>query len=156
MKSDKEKFLKRLKESRPAQFLVGYWLYARGNEIRINPGVDRPDTGDIFFRKPMPEAYGAERIWTRAEVKHRSLDFVCLGDYPFPDVMVCNCKSWDRSIQKPSWYFILNKEMTHALAIPGRTFDSWEKRDRPDSYYGRSEKCYFCPLELCRVEKLDF
>jgi hypothetical protein len=66
------------------------------------------------------------------EVKHQSWEWTSHQDIPWQQIIVCAKKSFDRHLQKPSAYFLVNKQISHALVIPTNTCGEWTVKDIHD------------------------
>lgn len=75
------------------------------------------DDGDIILHRDGNK----EKI----EVKHQSWNWTSHKDIPWESIIVCAKRSYDRHKEKPSAYFLVNQQMSHAILIPSSTYDQW-------------------------------
>jgi hypothetical protein len=143
-----KKFLSHLDESQSAVSVVAQWLSKHGKTVQI-AGISKAtnhadwksnaDNGDIF-------------ILRRIEVKRLSVHFTCRNDWPYKEnFIVCARHAWDRAIDKPLKYVILNSSATHAAIVSGDTCAQWRTDTRTDSRYegnAANQEFYFCPIGL--------
>lgn len=115
----------KLNKSSDAIWVVGRYLYEKGYAVTIPPlrvAKDLSqyrqfiDDGDLILHRDGDEI---------VEVKHQSFDWVCRTDIPYESVIVCAKKSYDRHKVKPSVYFLVNKQMSHAIVVPTSTKEKW-------------------------------
>lgn len=148
-----DRFLKHLDKSQEAVWRVAGWLNDKKKlPVQVNPGGRAPLSSEH-------ESYadnGDLTVGMRVEVKRLSRSFTGRDDWPFKDFMVCARHSWDKAVQKPYAYVIVNKEGTHAALVKGETYPSWDVIERSDRRYehGYSQEFYLCPLELVKWEKM--
>jgi len=76
------------------------------------------------------------------EVKHRSLSFTSAATYRYDDIIIANVESADR--HDAYAYFIVNKPMTHAAIVYGKTKPKWYKRTVREIERGTTEEKYLC------------
>lgn len=133
-----------LRGSDPSVLLIARWLREKhGKTVVIPPLLVRPSVeqrGDY--------ADGADlAVLMRVQVKRRpTLHFTCRADYPYQDgIIVDVAYLWDRMLDKPLFYAILNKDSTHAAIVKQDTSKHWTKRTLPSR--GRDREHYICPLE---------
>lgn len=139
-------FNKRLNASEAAKWQVAKYINNAGVPCSVNPSVMVPPGGD-------PDRYkdgGDLFMHMRTEVKHNPrADFTCVQTFPFDELIVCNCKSFDGQAVEPRYYFIVNGPMSHAAIIDVRmTKDKWLRKDCTDTRRGHTYEAYYCPKEL--------
>ena len=152
MTQNHTKFLKHLKESKPAVWAIAQWLSERGYPVKVNPSPiadehknwkSYVDNGDI-------------EITQRVEIKEISQTFTSAKDWPIKDkFIVCAKHSFDRATPKPFAYIILSKDRNHAAIVMGSTYEYWYIEKRQDSRYENvSQEFYFCPLEHIKFVRI--
>lgn len=82
------------------------------------------DEGDIILHRNGNK----EKI----EVKHQSWNWTSHNDIPWNSIIVCAKKSYDRHKEKPSAYFLVNQQLSHALVVSTQTYHSWVVKDIHD------------------------
>jgi hypothetical protein len=97
------------------------------------------DSGDLWVRvdTDSPEM--------RFEVKHivSAGEFTNAEDWPWPKMFVCSKHSFDRADPKPSTFFLVNRNLTHAASIQvERTREHWSEFEMTDSHRDRKETVY--------------
>lgn len=85
---------------------------------------DYVDEGDIILHRD-----GNKDI---VEVKHQSWEWTSHKDIPWKEIIVCAKKAYDRHTNKPAVYFLVNKQLSHALTIPTETYNTWSVKDIHD------------------------
>jgi len=106
------------------------------------------DDGDIILHRNGNE----EKI----EVKHQSWNWTEHKDIPWKQIIVCAKKSYDRHNVKPSAYFLVNKQLTHSLVIPTKTYHTWTVKDIHDKHKDWIQTMYMINptlyqfVELCK------
>jgi|TARA_R110000744_G_scaffold27083_7_gene66309 hypothetical protein len=68
----------------------------------------------------------------KIEVKHQSWEWTSHKDIPWKSIIVCAKKSYDRHEDKPSAYFLVNKQLTHSILVPTTTHEDWWAKDIHD------------------------
>jgi len=137
-----------LAASGDAVWHVAKWLQDRGHHVivravRVRPtpeaALEYSDAGDL-------------EILQRVEVARRGFEFTNAADYPFETVFVDNAHSFDGANPKPFAYVLLNRSMTHAAIVDGRTCKHWRKTSV--SSKGLPRTLYECPLELVTFTRI--
>jgi hypothetical protein len=129
-------------------------------KVQIRPSIDKihefSDDGDMFvvFKK------GTEFIELRVEVKQRKLNFKSVDSFPYKDINVDVCHTFDESRtsikKKPIFgYVITNEQSTSILCIPSDTFSEWRKSNDFDRFKNRYRNFYYAP-KSCACELTDF
>jgi hypothetical protein len=85
---------------------------------------DKVDQGDIILHRD-----GKNEI---VEVKHQSWGWTSHEDIPWDSIIVCAKRSYDRHKEKPSAYFLVNTQLSHAILVPTSTYNSWSVKDIHD------------------------
>lgn len=126
-------YTQKLKASSKAVWKVAEYLHSFQYTVTV-PAVhiagspeeyaDYIDQGDIILHRDSQEDI--------IEVKHQSWDWTQHSDIPWQQIIVCAKKSFDRHLQKPSAYFLVNQPLTHAIVIPTNTCDQWTVKDIHD------------------------
>ncbi len=111
-----EDYVKNLSKSSGAVWRVAMYLHRFKYTVTI-PALhiakdlseykSKIDDGDIILHRDGNQ----EKI----EVKHQSWDWTNHTDIPWNTIIVCAKKSYDRHNQKPSAYFLVNTQLTHAI-----------------------------------------
>ena len=128
-----ENYTTKLKESSKAVWKVAQYLHSFKYTVTV-PAVhiagspeeyaDYIDEGDIILHR--------KNINDIIEVKHQSWDWTSHSDIPWAEIIVCAKKSFDRHTQKPSAYFLVNKQLSHALVIQTENCGEWTVKDIHD------------------------
>ncbi len=145
-------FLRGLKDSQQAVWVMASWLSEQGFSVRIPHGVvptpthadwrDYSDQGDL-------------ELGLRIEVKRLTCEFTCADDWPFPSVdaasknfIVCSRHSWDMANPRPSRFYYLNRAMTHAAIIrPASSSERWRVETIKAGNHGdKLEEFYVCDV----------
>ena len=157
MQDNHDKFLKHLSGSSEAVFIVAYYLYNKGYDVRINAlkkaknhgeWKNFKDDGDIFIYK--------NGYKYRIEVKGVSTKFTCKEDCQYPNVIVCAKHSYDMAAIKPYAYFLLNDQRTHLAIIKTSTkeyCDVIRKADR--RYENVVQDFYVCPKGKIKFKPIE-
>ena len=144
----KEHYEMRISGSSLSEKMIATWMLLNNKENcvkvfnkTITPDfesrMDHVDSGDLLVNG------------RKIEIKHSSRSFQ-YGHWPFDKFFICNKNSFDRAYPEPSFYFVINKEMTVAAVVNvSATRDRWtvEKvsdRDRPG---GDNYLAYCLPLD---------
>lgn len=132
-----------LKKSSKAVWAVAQYIHSKGVTVTVPAVFIAPskehynsyiDQGDIIIHRDNSK----ETI----EVKHQSWDWTRHEDIPWDEIIVCARKSYDRHTQKPSAYFLVNKQLTHALVIPTSTHDQWTTKVIRDKVKNWDQEMY--------------
>lgn len=152
-KSD-ERFIKDLKESRPAVEAAAAWLRSMGFKVRVpelrireDPAdaAEYADHGDILVEDP----HGRELV---IEVKHqKSYNWHSRKEFPFTSVCVDFVTTYDAKPVQPWFYLVVNQDMTMAFLVPLSSRQYWFRARAKES--GRLY--YYCPLDMCRLIRLN-
>lgn len=162
MKSNHERFIEHLKESRAAVWYVAYWL----NVVKEFPvaipatkiakahseWMINKDDGDLHIvRKESSE-------WARIEVKEMGFNFTGPQDYKYPRILVCAQHMWDGARLKPYCFIHLSHDWNHAALIFGNTFDNWGTKLVTDKRYKPpiDQDCYDIALHHVEWRKIEF
>ncbi len=147
-----EEFKETLVSSMDAVWVAARWLHENYKaDVRVNhqaiadsyeDRMDSTDDGDIHLHS----SAGIHRV----EIKRLSIDFTSSSDWPYRDFIVCAKHSYDLAKEKPRFYMIMNKAMTHAGFVSCRyTAKHWSSQSRADSRRGgEKQDFYLCPLSL--------
>ena len=143
-------YMKNLGKSSNAVWRVAMYLHSLKHKVTIPPlhiadsknqYMDFVDEGDLILHRD-----GKEEI---IEVKHQSWDWTTHDDIPWNSLIVCAKKSYDRHKVKPSAYFLVNTQLTHAIVIPTSMFEHWwvadvhdKKKDWVQTMYKTDPKKY--------------
>jgi hypothetical protein len=155
MGSQHEKFIARLRGSKPGVFAFAYWLNARGYWIEIPPTEEAPtaadhpdyiDKGDLFAWKNGPKL--------RIEVKTLGVIFTGRDDWPFPEVFVANAPSVDRSLEEVYAWVSVSNDLAAAVMVKVTTWETWRLTTRTASNTGNYETYYSAPLEEAKFISL--
>ena len=128
-----EDYMKNLGKSSNAVWRVAMYIHSLKHKVTIPPlhiadsknqYMDFVDEGDLILHRD-----GKEEI---IEVKHQSWDWATHDDIPWKSLIVCAKKSYDRHEVKPSAYFLVNTQLTHALVIPTSMYEHWWTEDVHD------------------------
>lgn len=104
------------------------------------------DDGDIILHRDGRK----EKI----EVKHQTWDWTSHTDIPWPEIIVCAKKSYDRHSEKPSAYFLVNKQLSHALVIPTSTYHSWKVKEIHDKQKDWVQTMYMIDPKIYQFKEL--
>lgn len=137
-------FLQNLKRSQAAVNCIGSYLADLGAEVFVRPLRIRPernqwqdysDEGDIEIR-------------LKVEVKHRTLDFTNVDDYPYPTVLINAARLIDSVPSEQLYaYYIVNKAITHAIVIKPDTRKHWLKTVKRDKRYEGNQEVEFYEID---------
>tara|TARA_R110000851_G_C12931126_1_gene551308 strand:+ start:133 stop:615 length:483 start_codon:yes stop_codon:yes gene_type:complete len=126
-------YTKKLSKSSNAVWRVAIYIHNQGYKVTI-PALhiakslsqykDFVDEGDLILHREFKQEI--------IEVKHQSWDWVSHDDIPWKSIIVCAKKSYDRHEVKPSVYFLVNKQLTHALVVPTTMYEEWFVADVHD------------------------
>lgn len=138
-------FVQDLMDSQAAVDVVATYLRGRGYDVNVPELVVRPDAS----QRAQYSDGGDIQITQRVEVKHRKmLDFTSAASFPYPTIIVDVKHSYDRAAPKPYAYLILNRSMTTAFKVYGRTRPQWIVTRKLDRHAGREREFYECPIKL--------
>ena len=156
---NRTRFAARLQSSRPSVAAVAAYLF---KETDFNILIQQPkmtpnyqsrmkyaDQGDIELFKQHED----HRETHRVEVKQSSREFLCLDEFPFNMVTVCEVQSFERAEPKPAAWFIVNSTVNGAIIVRHKTYRDWQKwAYQTTNYKGNREE------EVFRVQRglLDF
>ena len=126
-------YMKKLGKSSFAVWRVAMYLHSKKMTVTV-PALHIADSkskyrdfieeGDIILHRD-----GEKEI---VEVKHQSWDWTSHDDIPWNSIIVCAKKSYDRHDVKPSAYFLVNTQLTHAIVIPSSMYEHWFTADVHD------------------------
>lgn len=141
-------FSKRLANSQTAQIAVQGFILKQKVPCSINPNTMVPPGGDPNNYKDGGDLF----MHFRTEVKHNpSTKWTCKSDYPYSDLLICNCKSVDDQAIPPKYFFIVNGPMTHAALVDvNKTQDRWFKKAITDRRRNHTYDCYVTPLDSAK------
>jgi hypothetical protein len=149
-----DNYTKMLKQSSEAVWAVARYIHKNGVDVTVKathiaPSMDQYkqyiDEGDIVIHR--------NNIQEIVEVKHQSWKWTQHSDIPWDRIIVCARKSYDRHTTKPSAYFLVNQQLTHALVIPTTTQDQWETKVIRDKVKSWDQEMYMInPLTIEFVE----
>lgn len=145
MKSD-ACFVGALEQSKSCVAAVAAWMAKHNCDVLIRPTVVRPD----FESRNDYADHGDIEIRQRVEVKHRSIDFTSVDDYPYPTVIVDEKYKVDRIPRSKLWgYLIVNRQGTHVCCVKPDTQAQWLVESKHDNKDGQRREFYVCPKGLC-------
>ena len=147
----RKSFSEALSGSRSAVLKAQEYIVGLKIPTLLNPTIMVPPGGNPNNYKDGGDLY----MLMRTEVKHPNLQWTNKDDYPFPDIIICACDSFDDQAIPPKYYMIWNKEKTSAMSIEvNRTKSDWFKRDIRDSRAGRgySYPCYMISKEHSEIQ----
>ena len=159
MKPDAE-FLRDFEASHIWVVRAAWWLaefpdmHVTIPEVRLRPSpAERSryaDGGDFLVR------HGRGLTYERVEVKHRSVDFTGLNDYPFPTVFVNEAYKLTPGVVAYLWgYIIFNRLGTHVAVVRAYTSPDWVEVRKYDSAQRRECTFLACPVRLAEFHRLD-
>lgn len=143
MKTD-EQFIHDLKASMPSVWQAARWFHSRGYQAIVQPLHIRPDVSQRLQYSDGGDLFVLQRV----EVKHRSIQFTCRADYPYPTLIVDDANVWDKANPKPYMHIIFSKDCQHAALIMGSTCKSWQRTSHFDEKSKGRREFYECPSEL--------
>lgn len=145
-----EDYMKNLGKSSNAVWRVAMYIHSLKHKVTIPPlhiadsknqYMDFVDEGDLILHRNDTEEI--------IEVKHQSWDWTTHDEIPWKSLIVCAKKSYDRHEVKPSAYFLVNNQLTHALVIPTSMYEHWwvedvhdKKKDWVQTMYKTDPKKY--------------
>lgn len=130
-KNSYEEFIRRLDNSRPSTFLMAQYLHKRGWDVTVPAFIypppdsnweDNVDNGDVFIEKINNGPH-------RVDVKHVTLDFTCLDDFPHRNMFVADIRAIRRADPFPIAYMIVNNKSTHIGIVWSKTKHHWSPRE---------------------------
>ena len=127
---------KRLNKSDSAVKKVFDYILKTGTPCHMNPTRCVPKGGNPNNYKDNGDLY----IHQRTEVKHNpGMTWTGMDDFPYSDLIICNCSSIDDQGIPPLMFYIVNGPKTHAAEIDvSKTRHHWFKQQIYDSYRGYS------------------
>lgn len=140
-------FIQDLRDSRVAVEVVTRWLVQRGYAVVVRPTFERPNPSQRFDYSDS----GDLEIVQTVEVKRRGFTFTCKEDFPYPSTFVDTCHHYDKAHPKPYAYVHLNREMTAALIIEGRTRSHWSRSVVNVGSQGRVKELYVVALDYTQI-----
>ena len=151
-----EDYKAKLRRSNDAVWAVARYLHSLQHTVTV-PALhiakdlseykEMVDEGDIILHRD-----GKEDI---VEVKHQSWDWTEHSHIPWPEIIVCAKKSYDRHKKKPVAYFLVNKQLSHSLVIPTSTYSSWTVKDIHDKHKNWIQKMYMIVPTNYQFTQLD-
>jgi len=126
-------YQKNLRKSNDAVWKIAIYLHKFGHSVTVpalqiakdlSEYTSKVDYGDIILHRD-----GGKEI---VEVKHQSWDWTSHDDIPWNSIIVCAKKSYDRHEVKPSVYFLVNTQLTHAIVVPSSMYEDWFVADVHD------------------------
>lgn len=118
----------------------GFRVWLPPERIRPDSTVraDYSDDGDLMMQG-------------RIEHKVRDLMFTCREDYPYPTIIVDECRIEDAKSSDPVIaYVIENRDGTCAAVVYGWTRSRWERISRWDQHRNRQRDFYVVDKSLVR------
>lgn len=76
-------------------------------------------------------------------------------DFPWDSLQVPERKHKFTKLQFPVEFWILNKELTHALVIPAGVLAEYEPVEVANKYISKGERFYQVPLDRCNLIELQ-
>lgn len=156
-KPNHNRFLETLRHSMVAVEVAALWLRQEGYEVSSGYIMEAPrhedwkkysDNGDLWIKGKN------DKHELRVEIKHLSVEFSSLNDWPFgKDFILCSKHSFDRSFPKPYSYLIFSNSLTHAASVIVNTKDMFVKTQH-DSKYDRLQEFYYVPLSCVTFYKV--
>lgn len=158
MSSQHDKFLARLRASKPGVFAFAYWLNdSRKFTVEIPPTEEAPtaaehakfaDSGDLFaWKKSGPRL--------RIEVKTLTVTFTGRQDWPFREVFVDSVLSVNRSIGDVYAWVSVSADLKAAVMVKESTWEAWYPVTKLNSNTGNEETFYAAPLDAVTFISLD-
>lgn len=146
-------FVSDLLLSKHAVRRVAAWLTDKGYQVILRPTIVRPSP-DVRMEYSDDGDLG---IVLTVEVKRRmTIPFHSRADFPYPDIIVDVCHTFDNRVIKPYAYVILNADMSCAVVImTGKTRLYWSKVKKFDTNAQRLREYYVCPLEHVEFRTLE-
>ena len=139
-----------MRDIETSRLKVNTWaerMRSRGVQVWLPPERIRPtaaqradyaDDGDLM-------------VQGRIEHKVRDLMFTCREDYPYPTVIVDECRIEDAKAGDPVIaYVIENRDSTCAAVVYGWTKPSWQRMSRWDSHRNRQREFYVIEKRMVR------
>lgn len=149
-------FQQKLRVSLEAALVITEWLVRRECNVTI-PALRiartraewrlYSDRGDLYVTPMSGRCH-------RVEVKRRGFNFDGLGDYPYPDLLVCKRRSWDEAVPKPYAVLLVNQTMTRAAIVSGASRRHWRLAPVYDRQFKETQDCFHCPKALVRFINL--
>lgn len=136
-------YKRKLRKSNDAVWAVARYLHnftytVTVPALRIAQDVSQyrefQDEGDIILHRDDQDNI--------VEVKHQSWEWTEHSHIPWPEIIVCAKRSYDRHKKKPAAYFLVNKQLSHSLVIPTSTYSSWTVKDIHDKQKNWIQKMY--------------
>jgi len=153
--NEEARFRAAVPKSWRAVFKVAEFIHrAGGRSIYIPPLVVREE----FDQREGCGDYEDIRVGVngkeiRVEVKWRTLAFTGFHDYPYPTVLIDRMEKI--GADHADYYFIANRDLTHACRISGETRKHWigpvKRKDRDKGYEFDGIEC---PLDHVHFVKL--
>lgn len=132
-------------------FAVGAYLQRKGFNVVVPVPEIRPDesermkyadNGDLLITMPV-------------QVKHRSLQFTCANDYPFPTIFIDENYKIEKGRKDLFMYVIVARDGNHAAVIRRETRRYWVQKTIYDKRQKRNCTNQACPKEWATFIKLN-
>lgn len=146
----RKSFSKALSGSRSAVLKAQDYIQGLKIPTFLNPTIMVPPGGDPNNYKDGGDLY----MCMRTEVKHPNVQWTNKDNYPFPDIIICACDSFDDQAIPPKYYLLFNQDKSRVMSIDvNRTKDDWFKKDIPDNREGRgyTYPCYMISKENSEI-----
>jgi len=151
-----KRYKSHISKSSSAVWAVAKYIHSLDISVTVNKTEVAPskeeyydyvDDGDIIAHTS-----SGDKI---IEVKNVSLEFESHEDFIYDTFIVCAKRAFDRHETKPYAYFLVNKNMTHAMIVKSETKDSWQVKELKDHRYQNWEqKFYISNHNIHKIIKL--
>ena len=138
---NKEKFLAELSKGHKQEEIVRDKFVAEGFDV-ILPDSRKAkdnfiDTGDLFIN------IGTKQLVF--EIKSSQIEFNCIEDYPYDDVMFEMVENWQKKEHKDSItaYITISQKTGFAFVVPCSLKDKWYIQTKRDSKRNYTKKFWF-------------
>lgn len=140
-------FIKDLQKSDEVAWIIARNLRLNGFSVTLPPINVRPTVGQIKDYGDDGDLLIANSV---VEVKQRpDLHFSGLRDFPYRDIIVDVVHHWESMKAKPSYYVIVNADLTGAIVVNGNTRDKWMVSRKWDGKRNRERTFFLVGVEHC-------